>query len=186
MKPLFDKFDADNLPYSQSTTEYPSFHELYTALFAPDYAGASAFVGGNLYTKTDIATNGDNITQAMRAAVNAPGGGAFTTFTGLGGHIVNLGHTVPVSDTAIHPAWREAADSTVIAAGIPGNASVAQFATAEKRLTNVIQTALISASKDGAVYVNEVSFIDFQFKFPRHFLASTFASSSPQPPFESR
>lgn len=174
MKPLFDKFDADNVPYSKATTEYPSFYELYTALFAPDYAGASAFVGGNLYTKTDIATNGDNITLAMRQAVNAAGGD-FTTFTGMGGHIVNPGHAVPVSDTAIHPAWREAADSTVIVAGIPGNANGAQFAAAQERLTNVIQTALMSASKDGAAYVNEVSFLGSQFKFPRHFLASTFA-----------
>src|SRR6186713_179464 len=86
LKPLFDKLKADNVQYTTSTREFPTFFDLYTGLFQDEGAGFSGLVGGRLFTKQDISQNGDKIAAAYKTAVTAGSAG--------GGMSVIIGHIV--------------------------------------------------------------------------------------------
>lgn len=89
LKPLFDKLKADGVQYTTSTREFPTFFELYTALFQDESAGFSGLVGGRMFTKQDISQNGDNIVNGYKTAVGG-GGGFGGGFTAIIGHIVGM------------------------------------------------------------------------------------------------
>jgi hypothetical protein len=84
LKPLFDKLRADGVQYSTQTREFGTFFDMYTAMFQDESAGFSGLVGGRLFTKKDIESNGDGIVRAYRTATSSAGGG----FSVIIGHIV--------------------------------------------------------------------------------------------------
>ncbi|KAF2747898.1 FAD binding domain-containing protein [Sporormia fimetaria CBS 119925] len=151
LKPLFDKLRADGVQYTSTTREFGTFFDMYTAMFQDEGAGASGLVGGRLFTKRDIAENGDGIVRAYRTATGAAGGG----FSVIIGHIVGPGTAYPTISNAIHPAWRNASSFSITMVNVEGNAPLSQKAAAQDRLTNVVDKALRDASPYGAAYVNE-------------------------------
>ncbi|TEB03994.1 FAD binding domain-containing protein [Coprinellus micaceus] len=83
VKPLFDKLDAEEVPYSSETLEFPTFFDL-TLL---------------IYTREDMRVNATAVNAAQRLAVE---NGAFIV-----GHIVGPGTGAPKVNNAIHPKWRK-------------------------------------------------------------------------------
>ncbi|KAF2004791.1 isoamyl alcohol oxidase [Amniculicola lignicola CBS 123094] len=148
LKPLFDKLKSDGVQYTTATREFPTFFELYTAMFQDESAGFSGLVGGRMFTKQDITSNGNGIVNAYKTVASS---GGFAII----GHIVGPGTGAPVVDNAIHPKWRNASSFSITMIQVEGSASLSAKQTAQDRLTNVIDKALRDASPNGAAYVNE-------------------------------
>jgi hypothetical protein len=85
LKPLFDKLKQEGVQYTTSTREFGTFFDMYTAMFQDEGAGFSGLVGGRMFTKQDIASNGDKIVNGFKTATSSAGGGAFSVIIG---HIV--------------------------------------------------------------------------------------------------
>ncbi|KAF2185655.1 FAD binding domain-containing protein [Zopfia rhizophila CBS 207.26] len=154
LKPVFDQLKADGVSYTSSAREFSTFFDMYTAMFEDESAGFSGLVGGRLFTKKDIAENGDKIVNAYKTAAGGSGG-LGGGMQGIIGHIVGPGYGMPTADNAVHPAWRNASSFSITMTGVEGNAPLSQKATAQDRLTNMIDKALRDASPNGAAYVNE-------------------------------
>ncbi|KAF2182160.1 FAD/FMN-containing isoamyl alcohol oxidase-like protein MreA [Zopfia rhizophila CBS 207.26] len=151
LKPLFDQLDAKKIPYDTVTKEFSTFFEFYIDMFEDETAGNNAVVGGRLFTKKDIAENGDAVVDALIMA-NAP------TSDTLGfsvGHIVGPGHGVPVVDNAIHPKWRNASSFVITNILMNGDESWEVKQLRADQQTNIVGAALRKAGPDGATYVNE-------------------------------
>ncbi|KAJ2926533.1 hypothetical protein H1R20_g10563, partial [Candolleomyces eurysporus] len=144
VQPLFDQLRSLGIQYNAQITEYPTFFDLYTALFQDEGAGITALVGGRLFTKRDINANGNAIVDAMRRS------GA-----GFVGHIVGPRIGLAAVDNAIHPAWRDAASFSITSVNLGNTATWAQKQQAQQQLTNQIDAPLRDASPNGAAYVNE-------------------------------
>jgi len=148
-KPMFDRLDADGVPYSTSTKEFPTFFDLYIDIFEDETAGSSGLIGGRLFTKRDIAEHAADIIEAHRTTVESG--------TSIYGHIVGPGYGAPRVDNAIHPKWREASSFPLTFYSIAGNAPLEEKAQAQNLVTNIVGDALRRAGPYGAAYVNEVS-----------------------------
>ncbi|PPR01896.1 hypothetical protein CVT24_001243, partial [Panaeolus cyanescens] len=146
-QPMFDALDAQNVPYSSATKEFPTFFDLYIDMFEDEGSWASAQVGGWLFSKTDIAQNASAITQAYRAAADN------NVF--LIGHIVGPGNALPNVDNAVNPVWRNASSFTITSLTMPGNAPLADKAAGQNIITNVVGKAFREAGPTGGAYVNE-------------------------------
>ncbi|KAJ2915381.1 hypothetical protein MD484_g5019, partial [Candolleomyces efflorescens] len=144
VQPLYDQLRSLGIQYTATVTEYPTFFDLYTALFQDESAGVTSLVGGRLFTKRDINSNGNGIVDAMRRS------GA-----GFVGHIVGPRIGLAAVDNAIHPAWRDAASFSITSVNLANNATWAQKQQAQQQLTNQIDAPLRDASPYGAAYVNE-------------------------------
>jgi hypothetical protein len=144
VQPLFDQLRTLGISYTSTITEYPTFFDLYTALFQDEAAGANSIVGGRVFTKRDINTNGNAIVDAMR-----------NSGTGFIGHIVGPGTGMPTVDNAIHPAWRDAASFSITGVNLPNSFTWSQKEQAQAQLTNQVDGPLRQASPYGAAYVNE-------------------------------
>ena len=147
-KPMFDRLDAEGVPYSTSTKEFATFFDLYIDIFEDEVAG-STLVGGRLFTRRDIAEHAADIITAYRTTLESG--------TLIIGHIVGPGYGAPKVDNAIHPKWREASSFTITAYPVAGNAPLEEKAQAQNVVTNVVGEALRRAGPYGAAYVNEVS-----------------------------
>lgn len=150
VKPLVDQLNNDHVPYDIVYKDFPTFFELYIDLFSDEGAGANMLVGGRLFSKTDIAANGDGIASAIRQSLEASQGGMI-------GHIVGPGYGAPVVDNAIHPTWRDGSSFSISALVLPTNMTIAEKAAAQRLLTDQVDKPLRDASPHGAAYVNEVS-----------------------------
>lgn len=144
VQPLFDELRSLGVQYTSTITEYPTFFDLYTALFQDEGAGITSLVGGRLFTKRDITSNGNAIVDAMRRAGS-----------GYVGHIVGPATGLAPVDNAIHPAWRDAASFSITNVNIGNTATWAQKQQAQVQLTNNVDGPLRAASPYGAAYVNE-------------------------------
>lgn len=155
VQPFLADLTALNLTYKLDTpTTYPTFNDLYHALFSltDDVGGGNTLLGGRLFSKDDITKNGGAITDAVRGIVEA--GHVF------GGHMVNPGRRVPDPDgsiSAVHPVWRNNADSSLWVYDPPACLSEAGRQEAAQNLTHGLGDTLRKASPASAVYVNEVS-----------------------------
>lgn len=148
-KPMFKALDSQGVPYSTSTKAFSTFFDFYIDVFEDEGAGSGALVGGRIFSKQDIAENPSGIIEAYKKSTDL---GAFFI-----GHVVGPGHGAPVVDNAIHPVWRNASTFSITSYTIAGNASLADKATAQNLVTNVIGKALRDAAPHGGAYVNEVS-----------------------------
>jgi hypothetical protein len=152
VKPLLDDLDSQGVPYSTVTKEFPTWFELYIDMFEDELAGQNTYVGGRLFTKSDVAAHGNEIVDSFKVALN-PGNG----FTGgLVGHIVGPGWGAPKVDNAVNPTWRNASSFVIAVVNSATNATWDQRIAAEDTMTNVMGKAMRDASPNGAAYVNEV------------------------------
>ena len=148
-KPMFDRLDAEGVPYSTSTKQFATFFDLYIDLFEDESAGVSILIGGRLFTQPDIEEHAADIIAAYRATLE--------TGTLIYGHIIGPGYGAPKVDNAIHPKWREGSSFSLTAYPVAGNASLEEKAQAQHIVTNIVGEALRKAGPYGAAYVNEVS-----------------------------
>lgn len=152
VQPLLDEWEAMGLSYASSAKDYSTLFDLYIDLFEDEAAGNSALTGGWMFTHADVEANNDAITDALR---NSYESGAVMV-----GHMLDAGHGVPSArwgDVATHPRFRNASDLIITVLPLSGDASLAEKAAAQDKLTNVIDEGLRKAGPNGATYVNEVS-----------------------------
>lgn len=155
LAPLVEGFEAAGVEHELVYTEYASYHELYTDLFDDEAAGAFALTGGWLFTHQDVEENNDGIVEALRTAVSPREDLAGQGF--LVGHMWDAGHGRPESNSATHPAYRQASDVLITTITVPAGASLEVKADYQDVLTNIMDEALRQAGPNGASYVNEVS-----------------------------
>jgi hypothetical protein len=148
-KPMFDRLDAEGVPYSTLTKEFGTFFDLYIDIFEDETAGVSLLTGGRLFTRRDITDHAADIIEAYRTALES---GVLII-----GHIVGPGHAAPKVDNAINPKWRDGSSFIITFYPVAGNAPLEEKEQAQNILTNVVGEALRIAGPDGAAYVNEVS-----------------------------
>jgi hypothetical protein len=79
------------------------------------------------------------------------------------GHIWNAGRGQGVTDSAIHPVFRNASTKVITAIPVPANATLAEKQALQDKLVNVIDPALRAAGPGGCAYVNEVSCFNLDF-----------------------
>jgi len=152
LRPMLNEMDALNLPYDFSIKQFPTFFDLYTDLFEDEESGQSALAGGWMFNHADVAERNDQIVDAFKVAI-APRPDVLVI---LVGHLFNPGYGMPVSNSATHPAWRNATNFIITTPIVPFDASLAYKADIQNVLTNTMDAALRNASRSGCTYVNEV------------------------------
>jgi len=155
VKPMIDELTAKGVPFDFATKEFPTFYDLYVDLFEAEAAGGSALTGGWMFNHHDVATNNAGIIDAFKTVLS-PRPSSPDVFGFIIGHLFNPGHGAPKSNSATHPAWRNATDFVIAALPVPVGASLAQKADLQNLLTNTMDEALRKASTSGCTYVNEV------------------------------
>ncbi|KAK4450485.1 hypothetical protein QBC34DRAFT_437309 [Podospora aff. communis PSN243] len=145
VKPLLEQFDAIGLNYTTVTKEFPSFFDLYIDMFEDELAGSPSLTGGWTFTHDNIATNTDGMVAAYRNTLD--NGGIVV------GHIWESGKGV--TESAIHPSFRNAATKIIAAVPVAVNASLAEKQVAQDKLANVIDPVLRAAGPGGCAYINE-------------------------------
>jgi hypothetical protein len=155
LQPFLDELSARDIPFEFATKEFPTFYDLYTDLFEAEAAGGSALTGGWMFNHHDVATNNDGIVAAFKTVMSPrPDLLGFMV-----GHLFNPGYGAPRSNSATHPAWRNATDFVIVVLPVPVGASLAQKADLQHVLTNTMDEALRKASSSGCTYVNEVRYL---------------------------
>jgi len=148
-KPMFDRLNAENVPYEAVTKEFPTFYDLYIDMFEDEMSGSSVVTGGWIFPKEDFVANATGIVDAYRTITRDP-----AVF--ILGHVVGPGTALPVVDNAIHPVWRNASTFIITSYTVSTTASWDEKRIAEDRVTNVIGKAIREAAPHGGAYVNEV------------------------------
>jgi hypothetical protein len=151
LKPVFADLDAAKVPYNTTSTEYPTWFELYDKLFEDERPGDVVIVGGRVFTQEDVAKNNTAIVATYRAVSEGTGG---TLPGAVFGHLVGPGVGRPVVNNPLTPVWRNASSFTVIS--IPSNPSFQNKTDVQRILTHTYQKAMIEAGPKGAAYINEV------------------------------
>ncbi|KAK4183730.1 hypothetical protein QBC35DRAFT_507454 [Podospora australis] len=166
--PMFAELDALSIPYEWTPKSFPTFFDLYLDLFEDEASGGSALTGGWLFTRDDVTNNNDGIIDAFKTVFSpAPG-----VFSFIVGHLFNPGYGKPVSNSATHPSWRNAANFVITVLPVPIGASKAEKASLQNVLTNTIDQALRDSSTSGATYVNEAD--PYQPNWQSHFWGSEY------------
>ena len=150
VKPLFDDLNALGIRYTTSARTFPTFYQLFMAMFAGEGAGNSALTGGWTFSRTDIATNLTAVVNSFRTGLS---NGAFFV-----GHMWNAGHGLPESEwanSAVHPNFRNAANKLITIVPVSGDAPLSVKAEAQHRMTYIVDQALREAGPTGAAYINE-------------------------------
>lgn len=149
VNPFLDQLRADQVPFTHEIREFPTFYELYDQIWEKTHSasGGQTLLGGRIYAQEDITTHGDEIVAAIKSILDA--GGIY------GGHIMNPGHRVRVSDTPTHPVWRNSAAQDIFIHVVKRNPTAAERKEAENIVTNVYGKAIRDASPNSASYVNE-------------------------------
>lgn len=151
LQPMFDDLDKLGISYSTSAADFPSFYDLYQAMFETEVAGNSALTGGWTLARQDVEENHDGIISAFQAVVGA---GSFMI-----GHMWSAGHGLPEerwAESAVNPRFRKVIDKLITIVPVAGNAPLADKEAAQDKLTNVVDAALREASPNGCAYINEV------------------------------
>jgi hypothetical protein len=154
VQPFLDKLTNLNVTYQMGKAQtFPTFQDLHTSLFNFfDDGPKNTIPGGRLFSRDDVAKNDGAIVAAIQSIVEA--GHVF------GGHMVNPGRAIPDPSgnmSAVHPVWRNAADSSLWSYSLPGCLDEAGRMDALHNVTHSFGEALRKASPLSAVYSNEVS-----------------------------
>ena len=153
VQPFLNELTAKGVPYEFAIKSFPTFYNLYVDLFEPEASGSSALTGGWMFNHNDVANNNNGIIDAFKTVMFPR-----ADLVGLMvGHLFNPGYGAPQSNSATHPAWRNATDFIISILPVPDGASLAQKADLQNVLTNTMDAALRRASTSGCTYVNEVS-----------------------------
>lgn len=152
LQPMLNELDAKKIPYEFTIKDFPTFYDLYIDMFEDETAGQSALTGGWMLNHDDVANRNDQIINALKT-VQYPRSDLFGIIIG---HLLNPGYGVPVSNSAMNPAWRNATDLIITTIPVPAGASLAQKADLQNLLTYTMDDALRNVSSSGCTYVNEV------------------------------
>lgn len=159
IQPMFDEFDAKGVPYDTASKGFDTFFDLYTDLFEAEGAGTSALTGGWMFTHQDVDEHNDEIVEAFKTVISPredlAGKGA------LIGHLWDAGHSVPVSNSATHPRFRNSTNFSIVTLPVPIGATWAQKEDLQDVLTNVQDEAMKNAGPNGCAYINEVRLFTF-------------------------
>ncbi len=120
-------------------------------MFEDEQAGGSALTGGWMFAHEDVAANNDEIVDAFQYTLD---NGGFMV-----GHMWDAGHGLPKSEwnnSAVNPRFRNASDFVITGLLLAGNASLAEKAAAQHKLTFDIDGKFQKAGPHGCAYVNEV------------------------------
>ncbi|KAL2268984.1 hypothetical protein VTJ83DRAFT_3830 [Remersonia thermophila] len=150
LQPMFNELNALGVPYTTSNASFPTFYDLYNAMFEAEVAGNSALTGGWTLAREDVEANPAAVVDAFKKVLAA---GSFMV-----GHMWNAGRGLPQSQwsqSAINPRFRHVVDKLITIVPVGGNAPLNVKAEAQNRLTNVVDKALRDASPNGCSYVNE-------------------------------
>ncbi|KAK3321760.1 hypothetical protein B0H66DRAFT_494356 [Apodospora peruviana] len=168
LAPFLAELDALNVAYEFDIKGFSTFYDLYIDLFEDETSGQTALTGGWLFTHSDVAERNDDIINAFKTALS-PRPDVFALMIG---HLFNPGHGMPVSNSATHPAWRNATDYIITVVPLFPGAPPAVKADFQNVLTHTIDDALRSASTSGAAYVNEAD--PYQPNWQGHFWGSEY------------
>jgi hypothetical protein len=152
LAPMFAQLDQAGVPYTTNNASFPTFYDLYNAMFEAEAAGNSALTGGWTLVKQDVQANPQGVIDAFKTVLGA---GSFMV-----GHMWNAGRGLPQSEwgnSAVNPRFRHVVDKLITIVPVGGDAPLDVKAEAQNRLTNVVDAALRQASPNGCAYVNEVS-----------------------------
>lgn len=153
IQPFLDELATKGIPHEFNMKSFPTFYDLYVDLFEGETPGSSALTGGWMFNHKDVATNNGGIIDAFKTVASPR-----SDLVGLMvGHLFNPGYGAPQSNSATHPAWRNATDFIITILPVPVGSSLAQKADLQNVLTNTMDAALRQASTSGCTYVNEVS-----------------------------
>ncbi|RYP62196.1 hypothetical protein DL771_009828 [Monosporascus sp. 5C6A] len=170
LKPMFDEFDAQGVPYDTSGKEFDTLFDLYVDLFEDEGAGSSALTGGWMFSHQDVAENNDEIVEAFKTVISPREDLAYQG--GIIGHLWDAGHSTPVSNSATHPRFRNSTDFSIAILPVPVGASWEQKEDLQNVLTNIQDEALRKAGPNGCAYVNEGD--PFQPDWQDHFWGSEY------------
>jgi len=150
LKPLFDDLDKLGVSYTTSAADFPTFYDLYEAMFETEVAGNSALTGGWTIGRQDVEDNAAGIVSAFQAVLGA---GSFMV-----GHMWSAGYGLPEKqwgNSAVNPRFRKVVDKLITIVPVAGNAPLADKAAAQHKLTYVVDAALRNAAPNGCAYINE-------------------------------
>ncbi|AEO63034.1 uncharacterized protein THITE_2039882 [Thermothielavioides terrestris NRRL 8126] len=150
LQPLYDDLAALGVRPAVTTRAFPTFYDLYEAMFESEVAGNSALTGGWTVARADVAANSTGIVDAFRTVLGA---GSFII-----GHMWSAGYGLPRAEwnaSAVNPRFRDAVSKVITVVPVAGNAPLAEKAAAQDKLTNVVDAALRAAAPNGCAYVNE-------------------------------
>ncbi|XXH00963.1 hypothetical protein Hte_007314 [Hypoxylon texense] len=153
LQPLFDEFKAKGIPHSTYENHYPSLFDLYTDLFEGETAGTSALTGGWMFAHKDVEENNDGIIEAFRTVMSPRDDMQSQGF--IIGHLWDAGHSVPISNSATNPRFRNSTNFAIVALPVPFGATLAQKEDLQNVLTNIQDAAMKKAGPNGCAYVNE-------------------------------
>ncbi|KAK1751039.1 hypothetical protein QBC47DRAFT_417474 [Echria macrotheca] len=170
LAPFLAELAAHNIPHDFSIKEFPTFFDLYVDLFEDEASGNSAITGGWMFDHADVAERNDEIIDAFKTVVAVPD--RPDVFAFIIGHLFNPGYGQPVSNSATHPAWRNATDFVIATVVVPPGVPLAYKADLQNVLTNTIDKALRDASNSGCTYVNEAD--PYQENWQGHFWGSVY------------
>ncbi|EAU82888.1 FAD binding domain-containing protein [Coprinopsis cinerea okayama7 len=145
MQPFYDELNALGIPYESQIFEFPTYFDLYTAMFEDELAGSNVIVGGRVFTRSDIEDHADEIIAAKRSIIHH----------GMIGHIVGPGVGVASADNAVNPAIRQASSFTITMNHATTGMTWDERLAAESYLTDHIDGPLRAASPNGFAYVSE-------------------------------
>ncbi|KAI1505828.1 hypothetical protein F5X99DRAFT_415863 [Biscogniauxia marginata] len=153
LKPLFDELDEKNIPYDSYGKEFDTLYDLYIDLFEDEPAGGSAITGGWMFSHQDVEENNDEIIEAFKTVISPRddliGQG------GLIGHLWDAGHSMPISNSATHPRFRQSTDFAIATLVVPIGSTWEEKEDYQDVLTNIADAAMKKAGPNGCAYVNE-------------------------------
>lgn len=162
VQPFFDDLAALGITYTATPIQsFPTFYDLYNALFETEVAGNSALTGGWTIGRMDVASNHAAIIDAFKTVTAA---GSFMI-----GHMWSAGHGLPPKEwgnSAVNPRFRSVVDKLITIVPVGGNAPLKDKEAAQHKLTYVVDAALRAAAPNGAAYINEVNLFSLSTYYP--------------------
>ncbi|KAL2126391.1 hypothetical protein VTI74DRAFT_1009 [Chaetomium olivicolor] len=150
LAPMFADLEKIGVHPTTASADFKTFYDLYIAMFEAEVAGNSALTGGWTIGRQDVETNHSAITDAFKTVVGA---GSFMV-----GHMWSAGHGLPQKEwgnSAVNPRFRNVVDKLITIVPVSGNATLADKAAAQHKLTYVVDAALRNAAPNGCAYINE-------------------------------
>jgi hypothetical protein len=156
LAPMISELKVNGIPYETVTKSFSTVYNLYIDLFEDEGAGGFALTGGWMFSRKDVAENNNGIIEAFKKVINPREDLQNSGF--MVGHLWNAGYGMPISNSATHPAFRNASDLVIAILPVPPNATIAQKEDLQNVLSNIQDPALRKAGPNGCAYGNEVSF----------------------------
>ncbi|KAK5123851.1 hypothetical protein LTR08_006106 [Meristemomyces frigidus] len=159
LKPLIDKLDELDIPYTSYFGQFEGYLKEYNAMDSPIQVGIAQY-GGRLIPRAIIENSNEALTETYRF-INNNGG----QFIGIG---VNVSLAVAGDvDNSVNPGWRTALIDTVITTAWNFTAPWEEMLANQDKMTDLFIPRLAALTPNGSCYLNEGDFRqpDFQSVF---------------------